>query len=112
MIQYQSIGQQCVTFFADDSIIEGVPCKMSANSTITAANSGDTFFGIVEKIRSDLATVTVRGFVTLAYSGTAPSVGAAYLCADGNGGVSVAASGNSYVIVDVNTTNHLVTFLI
>ena len=63
-------------------------------------------------MRGDLVTVQYRGFVTLPYSGTAPSVGYGILAADGAGGVKGAQSGESYLIVNVDTTAKTVCVLL
>ena len=55
----------------------------------------------------------LAGFVTLSYSGTAPSLGYAALVADGSGGVKSAESSlRNRLVVDVDATAGTVTFLL
>ena len=68
-ISFDSIGQQCVTASADTSLVAGAVCKFSSNSAVSACADGNPIHGFVENIHGKNATVTVRGFVTAAYSG-------------------------------------------
>ena len=50
--------------------------------------------------------VIMKGFMTLAYSGTAPALGYAALGADGDGGVkAVTTGGRTVLVVEVNETD-------
>lgn len=95
---------------------EGKVVKESANKTVALCSAGDNFIGVVKTIdKADKAAVVqIRGFVTLSYTGTDPSLGYQALEADGNGGVQVVATpavgDRFYHIVDVDTTNNYVTF--
>jgi hypothetical protein len=94
---------------------EGKPFKVSGNKTAALAAADDLLDGIIETISedSDVIVGRIRGFVTVAYSGSAPSAGIQKLEADGAGGVRVDAdNGREYLVVDVDTTNTTVTFLI
>lgn len=103
-ISYKGIGETCATFEVASGVTltEGMPVKLSANGTVTACASADKFIGVVESVREGFASVIVGGFVTAAMSGTAPALGYVALVADGAGGVT-AGSGNSYLIVSVDT---------
>ena len=59
----------------------------------------------------EYAGVRMHGFVTAAYTGTAPAVGRAILVANGTGGVKTADSGEKYIVVDKDTAAKTVTFL-
>lgn len=100
---------------------EGKPVKASANGTVALCSDGDQFLGIVSAIDAadKLATVKVRGFVTVPYSGTMPTVGQGTLVADTSGGVkgaSDAVGKKLYYVVSVapdspNTTGTIVILL-
>ena len=111
-ISMQGIGAQCLTAKKGTAAPAGYPCHFSANDTVANAASNGAFSGVVAGVRGDLVTVQYRGFVTLAYSGTAPSVGYGILVADGSGGVKGAQSGDSYLIVNVDTTAKTVCVLL
>ena len=92
---------------------ENKPAKISANKTAALAADGDEFFGTILSISEDEAVCVVknRGIITLVYTGTAPSLGYGDLIANGTGGVKKGAGTNQmFWILDVDTTNTLVTF--
>jgi|GEM_PF-1273674 len=95
---------------------EGKPVKISDKKTVVLCSAEDPFRGIVETIDYDNQVCGVKeyGYVTLPYSGDAPSVGESVeLVANGSGGVKVPATadtGKKYPVVDVDTANTTVTF--
>ncbi len=112
-ISFQSIGNLSASFQAASGLLTDAPCMVSANDTVSPAAKSGKFCGVVECIREGIASVILTGCVKLNYSGdTAPSVGYGILCADGDGGVCTAASGTSYLIVNVDTTEKTVEFFL
>ena len=111
-ISFDSIGQQCVTASADASLVTGAVCKFISNSTVSACADGNPIHGFVENIRGKNATVTVRGFVTAAYSGTTPTVGYCALAGAASNKVKVLTGAKEYLVVNVNTAKNTVTFLL
>ncbi len=115
-IKFDDIGARDVTYASalTKGTDEGKPVKMSANDTVALAANGDAFFGIAQFIEAANANCAVReeGYVTVAYSGTAPVVGFDDLAADGAGGVKAVASGSGVLVhvVHVDTANTTVTF--
>ena len=104
-ISFESIGQEFVTFRAGTGVAAGVPCKVSANGTVAAATSGD-FMGVTRSAaKGGVVAVQIRGFVTLKYSGTAPTVGYSTLAASTGGKVKVDESAMSRLVVSVDTDN-------
>lgn len=103
-ISMQGIGAEFLTAKKGSAATAGYPCHFSANDTVANSASAAAFSGVVAGVRGSLVTVQYKGFVTLPYSSTAPSVGFGILVADGSGGVKSAQSGNSYLIVNVDTT--------
>ncbi len=104
-ISFHSIGEQCVTFYADNTAVKGAPCKLSDNDTVGACNSGDSFFGVITDVKNGLATVVFSGFVELPYSGIPLVVGNIALAADGNGGICADEDADSRLVVSVDSVN-------
>ncbi len=112
-ISFDSIGTVCATFQAATPLSVGSVCKMASNGYLSECAAGDGFLGRVETADGDLHAVTVRGFVTLKYSGTLPSYGVCKLSADGSGGVKVdSEKGLPFHVVQLDTVNHSVTVLL
>lgn len=108
-ISYESIGQVCVTC-NNSSVSSNMPCKIATNNTITACADGNEIHGVVISTRSNIATVAIRGFVTLSYSGTAPTLGYCSLAASTNGKVKVLEGARERLVVHVDTYKKTVTF--
>ena len=86
---------------------EGKVCKVTANQTVGLCADGNRFHGVIETIERDSAVCVVRktGYSTLDYTGTDPSAGIVKFSADASGGIKVdAATGQEYLVVDVDTT--------
>lgn len=112
-ISFQAIGQKIVSFAAASGLTAGKPCIVSANETVSLSANGKSFCGVVQNVKDGVAGVIVSGCVTLPYSGAAaPTVGYCGLCADGNGGVTAASDGRSYLVVGVDTTAKTVEFFL
>lgn len=113
-VSYEGIGQLCASF-AGSGLSVGTPVKITANGTAAACIKGNELVGVVAAVShgKDACSVQLAGFVTLSYSGTAPSLGYAALVADGSGGVKSAESSlRNRLVVDVDTTAGTVTFLL
>ncbi len=108
---YNSIAQECASFAVSGNLIEGEPCKMSTDRTVALCASNNDFIGVVQHVRNKVATVAVRGFVTVPYSGTAPTVGRVALVANGSHGVMVGESGTVRTVVCRDLSKKTVTFL-
>jgi len=108
-ISYDSIGQVCITCFNNGANVNQ-PCKMSTNNAVTACDDTDGFVGVVVAARGNLATVAVKGFVTLSYSGTAPNIGYTPIAATGVGKVKQFEGAREYLVVNVDTSKKHVTF--
>ena len=113
LVSFDGVGQVCATF-QGGGLTDGQVVQVSGRGTVSACGAGDAFCGVVSHGNDDACSVQVRGFVTLSYSGTAPSLGKARLCADGKDGVKTAAdgAGAEYLTVDVDTALKTVTVLL
>ena len=109
-ISFEGIGQEMVTFAADDGVAKGKPVKMSANGKVSACADGDAFIGVAANVASDgAANVIMRGFVELDYTGTAPALGLVTIAGNGSGGIkTVTANGRQVTSVNVDTANKTV----
>lgn len=99
---FNGIGQKVVTFM-DGGSVSGCVCKISGSGTIAFCDSGDDIAGVVVFTDGMWADVQLEGYVTLPYTGTAPTFGWCKLAANGMGGVAVNENGREYLVVEVNT---------
>ncbi len=103
-ISFHAIGQTDVSFLDAGSAKAGQVCKLTENGTVGACAAGEAFCGVVREARAGVAAVTMRGYVELPYSATAPGVGYQMLAADGTGGVkSVTSGGRSLLVVQTDS---------
>ncbi len=109
MIQYQGIGAVVVTA-KHENVKVGEAVQYSASDTVKVPAAGGAFHGVCVFEKNGEASVQVGGFVTLPYTGTAPTVGYCTLAANGTGGAAVTAGSRSYLTVAVDTSEKTVTF--
>lgn len=111
---FDGIGQWAATFTCAKDIAEGEMVKVSENGAVTACADGDKFAGQAAVVGRDGAacSVVLGGMVTVPYTGSAPALGWSNLSANGTGGVKTAASGREHLVVDVDATGMLVTFVL
>ena len=111
-VSFEGVGQVFATFLCGN-LTEGHVVKITDNGTVAECKADDSFCGVAVCCKDDACTVQVGGFVTVEYSGSAPTVGWSNLTADGNGGVKAASSGGvACLAVDVNTTAKTVTIML
>lgn len=110
---YEGIGQWAATF-ACKNVEVGSLVKISANGTVSACASGDNFCGSVLSVSrsGDACAVVLGGMVCADYSDTAPALGWSGLVSDGAGGVKASADGRSHLVVDVDDSAKIVTFVL
>lgn len=111
-ISYQALALERATFYINGAAESGKPCKIASSGTVEPCEKSDEFFGIIESVRGGLACVVYRGFVTVPYTGTVPTVGYGQLCSGEGASVEVASDAQTYLIVNVDTTAQTVTFLL
>lgn len=105
----QGFNAQNITLKTAGNISAGYPVQLSSSYTVTSASVDSQFCGVVAKVKDDLASVQVTGFVTLPYTDTAPTVGYCNLVSNGNGGVKVDnTNGKSYLTLTVDKINKTV----
>lgn len=91
-----------VTFIAGATTTEGNTVNLLSKSTVGASPAGSDFTGVCTLVRNGMASVVLRGYVTVPYSGTAPSIGYNKLAADGNGGVQLSEDGRHILVADID----------
>lgn len=113
-ISFDGIGERAATFIAD-GVKAGDAVKVTGAGTVSPCAAGEAFDGFATGTRGEYAAVVLGGAVTVGYSGTAPEFGRTELFADGSGGVTVTggkdALGGEYLVVDVDTIDETVTFI-
>ncbi|MBR5438564.1 MAG: hypothetical protein IKV21_06565 [Clostridia bacterium] len=65
--------------------------------------NGSNFFGVCTHFANGMASVTIKGYTVVKFTGTAPSVGFVKLVCDGKGGVKTDDSGREILVVAVDT---------
>ena len=98
---FEDIGHMSATFAAESGEA-GQVVKVSANGTVAPCADGEEFCGVLEGVRKGFAAVQLHGFVTLSYTGTAPTLGYNNLVANANGGIKVGSAGRKYLVVSVD----------
>ena len=111
-ISFDNIGQVCASFACDDTVQVGDACNMSENNTIKRSGEDQPFLGKVLSIRDGIANVAIRGFATFSFTGSAPSVGYAGFCGDGNGNVVLSNEMEPRLVVCVDNIHKTVTVLL
>ena len=110
---FEGIGQWAATFACAEDVAQGQMVKVSSNGTVTACADGEKFVGQAAAVGRDGAacSVVLGGMVTAAYIGTAPALGWSGLSANGSGGVKTDASGREHMVVNVEESTMMVTFV-
>ncbi|MEG0777242.1 MAG: hypothetical protein RR147_00935 [Oscillospiraceae bacterium] len=114
-VSFEGIGENVVTFYnkaAAGSAVVGAPVKMTGNGEVGVCVDGDKFIGLAIACDAGLAAVQTEGYVQMKYSGVAPTIGFGILVGDGAGKVKSAAAGREYLVVDVDTANTSVGFML
>lgn len=112
-VAFNGFNEKTLTFKASGTIAKGAPVNMTSNATVVQTSAGGDFIGIAGKVRNGYVEVKLNGYTKSTYSGTAPSVGKTMLGANGSGGVKVVASGGTnYLVLNVNTSDSTVEYLI
>lgn len=109
---FNSIALECATFHVSGTLTAGEPCKIVADKTVSLCASGNDFIGVVQHVRGRTATVAIRGFVTVPYSGNLPAVGRTPLVSNGSHGVTTGDAGTVRTVVWRDQSNKTVTFLL
>ena len=99
-------GENTTTFRTTGLVCKGHTVKMADNLIVSPCEAGDDFIGVATSAGDGYAGIQLDGYVKIDFSGAAPSIGWWGLVADGKGGVSAAADGRKYLVVEVDTNNN------
>ena len=113
-ISYRGFNASALTFESEENFTKGEPVAIGTDGACAPAESGDLFIGICVSVRDNLITAQMEGYVEVPYTSTAPVCGWGKLCANGSGGVKVSAAETAplYRIIDVDTVNKTVGFIL
>lgn len=110
-VAFNGMENQVVTFRAETGEAGDV-VAMEYNDQVTTASDGTAPVGILLNKRCDYGAVQIKGFVQVSYSGSAaPSLGWNSFVADGEGGLRLAADGETgrpCLVVNLNTYSKIV----
>lgn len=98
-------GVKEVSLLSGDISKKGVPVKLVESFVVSTAENGDDFVGVCTYTDGNTASVLLKGYAKLPYSGTAPDCGYVKLTADGNGAVKSDENGRAFLVTDVDTDN-------
>lgn len=104
-ISIKGYGENTATFATDGVVCASHVVNIADNLTVRPCNAGDNFVGVAVNVKSGYASVQLDGYVTVKYSGSAPSLGYCCFLADGQGGVENDDSGREYLVTDIDKTN-------
>jgi len=104
-ISYNGYNTNVISMRTDAQIRKNEPVTVDDNGACIAAADGADFIGIAVNTRQDIVSVQTEGYVTLPFSGDAPTTGFCGLVSDGEGGVKVAAgAAKKYKVLTVSDT--------
>ena len=112
MICFTGYNESMTTFKAASGVEVGMPVIVTANATVGKGTAEAVICGVARSVRDGIASVQTSGYVELPYSGTAPGLGVVSLLCDGTGGVKTGTGGRSAIVVEVDSTNTKVGFIL
>lgn len=101
-INFNGYKENVLTFEADETVTApNLPVKITANGTVGACKSGETFCGAAVNLHGGYVAVTLDGYIKLPVTGTVEA-GYRKLAADGAGGVMADDGGREYLVLDAD----------
>lgn len=112
-ISFTGINEQVITFKTETELEAGTLVKISANGTVSACAANDKIAGVVLFCRDKLAAVQVSGFAALPYTGTAPTLGYAKLCAASATQIKAdSTNGRELMVLEADTNEKIAGFML
>lgn len=111
-VSFNGFNENVLTFNSQGEVISGALVKMAGNGTVTPCADGDKFAGVAVNEAGGCAGVQLKGYVTCAYTGTAPTVGFCNLLAGGASAVKTGTTGVQYLVLDVDAAAKTVGFIL
>lgn len=100
-------GRKEVTFNSTNNVCKGKTVKLINSNYVDIAEVGDIFVGVCTSAYDDLASILIRGYTKVKFTGTAPECGYVKLSADTEGGVKVDANGRYVLVTDVDDNENI-----
>ena len=94
-----------VTLISTQDVKKGEVVEFLDSYTVDKSHSGVNFIGVCTYAHKYNASVQLKGYTKVKYTGTAPQCGYEKLVGDGNGGVKVADNGRYILVTDVDYVN-------
>lgn len=105
MLNYlDGYGRNEVTLNSEENVNKGSTVALTDSYTVGLAVDGSAFIGICTHKEKNCASVLLKGFAELPYTGEAPAVGYCKLSANGAGGVKKDTNGREILVAGVDTT--------
>lgn len=108
----QGYNASYATFLCEVDAPIGKTVSIKSNHTVGKAVANTPFIGVLVSLRDGYGLVQTAGAVTIAYTGTAPTLGVCALASDGQGNVVANAAGKTLDVVAVDSTARTVTFIL
>lgn len=104
-ISFKGINEQVITFKTEEELEAGTLVTVTDNGTVSACAANDKITGVVVSCRNGLAAVQISGYVTLPYSGTAPTLGWSAICASSETKIKAdSTNGKLVTVLETDTT--------
>lgn len=107
-ISLKGYNENTATFKISGLVTPGQTVTMADNLTVKPSAASDKFVGVCVNVRGDYACVQLNGYVSLSYTGTAPTVGFCAVMADGKGGITSSGTGREMLVTDIDKTKKTV----
>ncbi len=104
-ISFKGFNEQVITFAAETELEVGTLVKMSDSATVEKCKGNDLFIGIVASSSGNIVAVQTGGYISIPYSGTAPTLGITALSAADEKTVTTDESGRSVTVIELDETN-------
>lgn len=92
-----------VTLKSLQDVSKGKTVIITKNFTTDVAKDGNIFAGVCTHAENQSATIQLRGYVHVPFTGTAPACGYVKLSANGTGGVKADTNGRYVLVTDIDT---------
>ncbi len=95
-----------VTLHSTKEVAKGKAVEFMEAYTVDRALDGHNFVGVCTYAENYMASIQLRGYARVAYTGTAPDCGYIKLTGNGKGGVKVDDNGRYVLVTDVDTEDN------
>lgn len=112
-VAFSGLGEQVATFTAPSTVKKRMLVFINMSGNVNPCAADAVFCGVALSVRDGTVAVQLGGYVRMPYTGNAPTVGYCSLAASSNTEVKrVTEGGREYLVLDVNTTDKTVGFLL